>query len=285
MLRAKAAQALGLRDEANHYQELAEQVRLALNREFLEEDQYQAKRLSPIDKVPNQTSNVLPLFLHMVPKEKAAVVSKLVHNIVHDHDCHLDTGILGTCYLLDVLADNGQAELAYTLATQESCPSWGYMVRQGATTLGERWEGITSRGMNSQNHIMLGSVDAWFYRALAGIRCAAPGWKEIVIKHHLCGDLSFAAARVKTVLGTVEAAWERRGQAVTLRVRIPVGAEAQVHLPPCGPHPTVVESGKILARKGRKATCLPQGLSAVQMEGERLVLRVGSGLYAFVCQP
>ncbi|MGQ9853312.1 MAG: family 78 glycoside hydrolase catalytic domain [Candidatus Oleimicrobiaceae bacterium] len=286
VLLAKAAQALGLRDEAHHYQELAEQVRQAFNREFLEEDQYQAKRLSPIDKIPNQTSNVLPLFLHMVPNEKkAAVMSKLVHDIVHDHDCHLDTGILGTCYLLDVLTDNGQAELAYTLATQESYPSWGYMVRQGATTLWERWEKITSRGMNSQNHIMLGSVDAWFYRALAGIRCAAPGWKEIVIKPHLCGDLSFAAGRVQTVLGIVEAAWERRDQTVALRVRVPVGAEAQVYLPPCGPHPTVVESGKILMRKGREATRLPQGVSAVHMEGERLLLRVDSGLYAFVCQP
>jgi len=286
LLLVRAAEALGKEEEAAHYRQLAGQVREAFNRQFLEEDQYQAKRLSSIDKLPNQTSNVLPLFLDMVPEEKkAAVLGQLVHNIVTEYDCHVDTGILGTCCLLDVLTDNGQAELAYTLATQESYPSWGYMVREGATTLWERWEKLTSGGMNSQNHIMLGSVDAWFYRALAGIRCAAPGWKKIVIKPYLCAGLAFAAGRVRTVLGSVEAAWERHGRMIWLRVRIPMGAEAEVHLPPCGPRPTVLESGKRVMKKGKVAGRLPQGVRGAQMEAERVVLQVGSGAYSFMCEP
>ncbi|MBC7188028.1 MAG: family 78 glycoside hydrolase catalytic domain [Calditrichaeota bacterium] len=285
VLLARMAEVLGKAEEAAQYNGLAQKVREAFNSEFLEEDQYRAKRLSPIDKLPNQTSNVLPLFLDMVPAEKkAAVIEKLVHSIVTEHDSHLDTGILGTCYVLDVLTDNGHAELAYTLASQDSYPSWGYMVREGATTLWERWEKLTNRGMNSQNHIMFGSVDAWFYRAIAGIRCAAPGWKKVVVKPHLFSGLSFAAGRVRTVLGTVEVAWERRDQGVTVSVRIPVGAEAEVHLPLLSQHPSVLEGGKAVLRKGKLSPRLPEGVAMARIEQDRLVLQVGSGSYRFDCE-
>ena len=78
-----------------------------------------------------------------------------------------------------VLSDNGYADLAFQLVTQTTYPGWGYMVKEGATTMWERWEYLTETGMNSQNHIMLGSVDAWFYRFLAGIQIdsSEAGWE------------------------------------------------------------------------------------------------------------
>ncbi|MDZ7338448.1 MAG: glycoside hydrolase family 78 protein [candidate division KSB1 bacterium] len=286
VLLSRMAKVLGRKEDAADYAELASRVREAFNKEFLEGEQYQAKRLSRIDTLPNQTSNVLPLFLDMPPADKKqAVVGKLVHGIVNEHDSHLDTGILGTCYLLDVLTDNGYAELAYTIATQESYPSWGYMVREGATTLWERWEKLESKGMNSQNHIMLGSVDAWFYRAVAGLRCAAPGWRRIIVKPHLFPGLHFATARVQTILGRAEVSWEPQGEALLLRVHIPVGAEADVYLPVFGQKPTVTEGRNPVVKRGSTVGRLPEGVQVEQLDSERVRLRVLSGTYVFRSLP
>lgn|GEM_PF-6871403 len=48
---------------------------------------------------------------------------------------HIDVGLLGTKAILNALSENGQAELAYTLASQEIYPSCGYWIRNGATSL------------------------------------------------------------------------------------------------------------------------------------------------------
>jgi len=88
-----------------------------------------------------QTPNVLPLYMEMVPEnKKGAVLQNLFENVEITNDCHLNTGILGTRYILDTLTQYGRADLAYRLATQTTYPSWGYMIKEGATTLWERWE-------------------------------------------------------------------------------------------------------------------------------------------------
>ena len=85
-----------------------------------------------------------------------------------------------------VLSDNGRPDLAFTLATQTTYPSWGYMISKGATTMWELWNGDTAgSGMNSRNIVMLnGDLNIWLYEYLGGIRPdpEAPGFKKIIIK-------------------------------------------------------------------------------------------------------
>ena len=105
----------------------------------------------------SQTANVLALSSGMVPIDKReSVWRELIDDIVVVHGNHLNTGIVGTKYILNVLTENGEADLAFKLVTQTTYPSWGYMIRERATTLWERWESLTEEGMNSQNHIMWG---------------------------------------------------------------------------------------------------------------------------------
>ena len=142
----------------------------------------------------------------MVPIDKReSVWRELIDDIVVVHGNHLNTGIVGTKYILNVLTENGEADLAFKLVTQTTYPSWGYMIREGATTLWERWESLTEEGMNSQNHIMLGTVDAWFYKYLAGIQVDPnfPGWERIVIKPYPVKGLNFAGASLKTFRGLI----------------------------------------------------------------------------------
>ncbi len=124
----------------------------------------------------NQSCNAISLYMDMVPPQcTARVVANLVRDVVELHDCHLTTGNICTKYLLEALTAAGHGDVAYSIATQETYPSWGYMLANGATTLWERWELATGSGMNSHNHPMLGSVGSWLYRAIGGIRADEEG--------------------------------------------------------------------------------------------------------------
>src|SRR5450756_252858 len=92
----------------------------------------------------------------MVPEDfRPAVVETLVRNIEQKSDGHIGTGLVGAQWLMRTLSDNGQADLAYKIATQKTYPGWGYMVEQGATTVWELWNGNTADpAMNSGNHVM-----------------------------------------------------------------------------------------------------------------------------------
>jgi len=275
------ADVLGRADDVRGYARLAEEIKAAFNAKFLLDDQYAAWRVGPADKSPNQTSNILPLALGMVPAGKRELVlGRLLDSVVKDWDYHLDTGILGTRYLLDVLTDNGYGEKAFRVATQRSYPGWGYMVEQGATTLWERWENLTGDGMNSHNHIMLGSIDAWLYRVVAGLRCAAPGWKKMIVRPPLFTGLTEASAEVMTVRGRAGVSWRREERSFELTVRVPVGTEAEVHCPLLK-DAGVIKEGEFIIWEDGVATSQPAGILFLRRENEYGLFRVGSGYYVF----
>ena len=251
LLLSRIARALNKEKDYTELSGLAEDIRHAFNSMFLIGNEYAVNRFAPVDRSPGQTSNALPLYLNMVPPEKEELVlGRLLHSVIEEQDFHLDTGILGTRYLLDVLTNYGHADVAYKVASQRTYPGWGYMVEEGATTLWERWEKITGGGMNSHNHIMLGSVDAWFYRALAGISCLKPGWTEISIKPHLVEGLDFAQAEVKTVKGTVRVFWRKVERSLSIAFSIPVGCVVQIYLPLSEQSSKILEAGRIVWESG-----------------------------------
>ena len=278
---SKIARALGRGDDAKEYARLAGSVRDAFNAVFLGEDQYAAIRVSRIDNYPNQTSNILPLYLDMAPPDrKPKVLESLLRSVVRQQDGHVDTGILGTRYLLDVLTGNGHAETAYRVATQRSYPGWAYMIEEGATTLWELLEKLTGQSLNSQNHIMFGSVDAWFYRTLAGLAPLEPGWKRFEVRPRVLGDLVSAEAGLKTVRGPLRAAWKKSEAEFALEVLVPVGAEARVFVPPVFPEGLLLESGRVLWRGLRKPDEVPGVTPAGREEGS-WVFDVAGGAYRF----
>lgn len=307
MLLAQIADILGQSAEAQTYRAQAERIKTAFNRKFLHDNQYGGapdrwyQRLIPkiatdeewrvIDQhlagqfaVRSQTGYVLALYLNLVPEEKkAAVVQGLAQDIVVMHGTHVNTGIVGTRYLLDVLSDNGHAELAFKLATQTTYPSWGYMLKEGATTLWERWEYLTDLGMNSQNHIMLGSIDAWFYRYLAGIQLdpSAPGWQRIVIKPHILGDLTFVSASVNTSKGLVAVNWTRPHDAFVLDVTIPANASATVSIPKRGWKQVRIFEGSVEIWRNGHLSHNVSGISGGQEQDNWVTYAVGSGAYRF----
>ncbi len=275
LILSKIAHILGKSAEAKRYSQLSSKIKEAFNKKFLKDDHY---------ATGSQTSNVLPLFLDMVPEDKKeAVLKNLMDDIVVTHGAHLNTGIVGTRYILDVLTKYGQADLAYKLATQTTYPGWGYMLREGATTLWERWEYLADGGMNSHNHIMFGSIDAWFYKVLAGINIdpAGPGFRKVIIRPHIVGDLNYVSASIKTTRGILSSSWKKSDHSLALNISLPVNTQAKVSVPKMKlGNVTIKESGKAVWENSSYIEGIA-GITGASEDEEYVTFEVGSGLYSF----
>lgn len=223
----------------------------------------------------SQTTAIMPLVFNQVPHDKrAAVLGHLITTIREKDKGRLDTGIFGTRYLLDVLCDGGQADLAISMLTQPEYPGFGFEIAHGATTLWEQW--TFKGGMNSHNHAMFAGVSASLYSRLAGITALKPGFAEIGIRPCLPETLTFVEASQDTVMGRVVCRWQRTKNGLEMRVSVPVNTTARVSVP-TSENASVTEAG-IPAEKA-------DGVTFVGRDGAYAVFTVGSGDYVFNSAP
>lgn len=271
---ARTAAILGKRDDHTRYSKLAADIREAFNKKFLNTQTAQYATGS-------QTSNALPLYLGLVPPEAhEAVLHNLVHDIMVKNEGHLSTGIIGTNALEQVLGENGRADVMYAIASKTTYPGWGYTIARGATTIWEAFEG----GNVSLNMKMFGSTEKFFYKDLAGIGLAAPGFRKINIKPRIVEDLTYARASIRTVRGLVSSHWKKTEGSVVLEVTIPVNSEAEVSVPKIGLKQVMVtESDKSVWENDRfvKNAC---GVTTGRETDDYVVFDIGSGAYKFRLQ-
>jgi alpha-L-rhamnosidase len=139
--------------------------------------------------------------------------------------------------------------------------------------------------MNSHDHPMLGSIGAWLYKQVAGLRVdeAAPGWKRVIVRPHPMGDLKWVEARQETIAGTVGVKWKIGDKRLEVEVEIPAGSEGSVELPLVAEYSKVSEGGKVIWEKG-KAKGGVEGIGGCRMAGGRLAIATGSGTYRFTAE-
>lgn len=269
------ASELGRTEDAALYRSLKEKIAEAFNAKFFNPETSSYGNGS-------QLSNALPLVLGIVPEEhRQAVFNNLVADI-ESRNGHLSTGFVGTPFLMKVLTENGRADLAYTIATREDYPGWGYMIKMGATTIWELWRYETGPGMNSHNHPALGFVSGWFYEVLAGLMPAGdvPGWKRVIVRPGVVGDLKWARARVETVRGVVASDWRRTEKGLVLSVTIPANSSAEVFLPKMGKSECMVREGEKYVWRNNVFSPA-EGVKSGTDLGDRIRFEVGSGCYRF----
>lgn len=216
-----AAGVLGLEDLAREQAQLAQRITQAFNACFL--DPATGKYGEG-----TQCEQVMPLYLGIVPPEsREAAVGRLVAAIEEEWNGHLGAGILGTRYMLECLDRLGRTDLAWRIVAQTTHPSWINMCK-GRTTLSETWD--PTRGTN--NHIMYGCVDAWFYSTLAGIVVdeSAPPDRRLVLQPYFAADMGDCRATRPTIRGPVHSHWRRQGGAILWNVDVPAGATAIVRI-------------------------------------------------------
>jgi len=280
---SKIAEILEKTKDIEFYKSKADEIKKAFNEKFLNVS-YETIKLSPVDRSVGQTSNILPLYLNMVPdKKKKKVLSILINAIIEDFDYHFDTGILGTRYIFDTLSENGFPEVIYKMIKQKSFPGYGYMIQEGATTLWERWEKLEGGGMNSHNHIMLGSVDAWFYKTLVGITSLKPAWKKVRIKPYIPDDMDYASGSITTILGIVYSSWEKLNNKIKMTIKVPIGCTADVWIPIKEKNVLIKESNDIIWKPERKTESTNQ-VMFLNLEENHVIFKVGSGYYEFLIE-
>jgi len=224
LILSKTAKLLGHEQDHETYLALSEKIAAAINAKYL-------NRETGIYGSGFQTELSTALFWGIVPEElKSKVAENLKNRVVADNN-HLDVGLLGTKAILNALSENGYPDLAYTLASQEDFPSWGYWIVNGATTLQENWPLKTNTDI-SRNHIMFGEIGAWFYKALGGIKPdpEQPGFKNVLLEPHFVKDLTQFEARHTGPYGEIVSSWKREGSKVRYTVVIPPNSTATLKL-------------------------------------------------------
>lgn len=265
---SKIATFLGRADDARAFAALAEEIRKAYNAKFF-------RPATRTYEDGSQMANGFPLFLGLVPGEHRAAVLESVVKDIAANGTHLTCGVLGTRYVIEALTANGRADVAWAIVTQTTPPCWADMVAR-YTTLCEFW---TLK--QSKNHVMMGGIDAWFYRALAGIRLdeAHPAYRAFTIKPYLAPGLQRASARIDTVRGAISSSWERRGGHVVLDVEVPFNTTATVHVP-ASMSDTVTETGASPTTL-RVTPPVPPTARFLRWEGGHAIFRIPSGRYTF----
>lgn len=201
---ANAAKLFNKQEDYKHYQALAEKIRQAINDKYL-------NRETGIYASGVQTELSVPLMWGIVPKDMKAKVARNLAKKVEEAGFHLDVGVLGAKAILNALSENGEAETAYKVAAQDTYPSWGCWIANGATTLLENWDLNATRDI-SDNHMMFGEIGGWFYKGLGGIfpDPQQPGFKHILLRPNFPSDLKQFEARHRSPYGEIQSQWERK---------------------------------------------------------------------------
>ncbi len=248
-LMSEIAHILGKEQDVEEYRDLYQRIKAAFNQKYV----------TNVVGSNSQTCNVMALAMDLLSQEdsrestteffeepadlellKQPVIERAFWELRRDlfvRNWHMSTGFLGVRHLLPVLTKFGRLDIAYRLLLNETFPSWLYEVKNGATTIWERWDGWTEEfgfqnpGMNSFNHYAYGAVGEWLYDTVAGIDTDGPAFKKISIRPQPGGDLTYAKASYNSIHGLIASEWRLEDGLFQLNVRIPVNTSATVYIP------------------------------------------------------
>ena len=226
---SEAAELLGKTADVKKYRELHGRIVEAFRNRFVTPDGLVFGN--------TQTGYVLALHFGLIPPVLRANAAVELVRLIKKNGMHLATGFVGTPYLLHVLEAHGHLDVAYALLEQETFPSWLFPVKNGATTIWERWDGWTpdkgfqDAAMNSFNHYAYGAVGDWMVSTVAGLEIGEPGYKKILFKPRPGGTITWAEAKLRTPQGDAAIRWELKGGKLELELTVPSGSEAELSLP------------------------------------------------------
>lgn len=258
MILAKTAKLLGNTSDAEHYFKLGEKIKTAFNKEFF-------NSTTNLYCSGTQTELSGPLYWGLVPDEFKQKVADNLYKKVQETNFHLDVGLLGTKSLLNALSENGYADAAYKIASQEDFPSWGYWIKNGATTLFENWPLNVEKNDASMNHIMFGEIGAWMYKGLGGIFPDEnqPGFKHIILKPNFVKDLTYFESEHSSPYGKIVSNWKKENKEILYNVVVPPNSSASFYL-----------------EKDKTFSCNSKDINIIN-EGLYKVIHLKSGSYSF----
>jgi len=204
-----------------------------------------------------------------VPADQYGKVIHALQNDIKANNGHLDTGLFGTQFFFEVLAENGMNDLAYEAMNKRTEPGYGHWIELGSTTSREQWS-----EQGSHNHPMFGGGLVWLYRKLAGMNADPmnPGYRHIIFRPQIVDDLSYVSYSNLTPFGKAGITWRNENKRFTMEVIVPVGSNATIYLP--------AESILQITEGGKKIDSSPE-IEFLKMDQGYAVFAVGSGEYNF----
>ena len=270
-LTAQAARVLGKKDDARKHDELFQQIKVAFNKAYVSSDGHV--------KGNTQTSYAMALAFDLLPNEKREAAVKYLVDDIQSRGTHLSTGFVGTSLLMPTLSATGNTPIAYKLLLNDTFPSWGFSIKNGATSIWERWDGWTPENgfqdpaMNSFSHYSFGAVGRWLFQTVAGIDTAEPGFQRLVIRPQPAEGLTWVKAGYRSLHGQITTEWKLDQGKLTLIVIIPANTTARIHLPIADPA-AVTESGQPVAKA--------EGVKFLRSEAGESLFEVVAGEYRFM---
>lgn len=223
---AEAAKILGIAEESERYQKLAAEILNAIREKYFDE--------KGLCICQTQTGSAIAIMFGLNPSDESRwQEGQILAQRVQDNQGYLNTGFVGTTMLCPALTRTGHHDLAVQLLLNEEYPGWLYSVNMGATTIWERWNSVMPDGhlnvdgMNSLNHYSYGSIEAWMYGDVCGIRPAEAGFKKAVIMPHADKRLGYAECTMDTAAGCYKISWKYEDDTVVYKVEVPFDAEAE----------------------------------------------------------
>jgi alpha-L-rhamnosidase len=257
---AQTAKALGKDEESKKYIEIAGNTQKAFHKRFFDEKNGSYGKAG---------GNIFALKMGVPANQYQRVVQSLKADIKANKG-HLDTGIFGTQFFFEVLAENGMNDLAFEAMNKKEKPGYGQWIELGSTTTREQWD----EG-GSHNHPMFGGGLTWFYRKLAGMEADPenPGYRHIIFRPQPAGDLTFVKYYNETSYGRAGITWVIENNLFSVDVTVPVGCTATLFIP-------LMPKGKITEGPGK--TEYPGSDSIAGGEEGYRIVEIPSGIYHFV---
>lgn len=239
---------LGLQEDEARWASLAREIRLTFNERCYNPETatygnastvpltkgYDTRNFLCFERDGSITGNLtvaglLALQYGLVPSENAEAVAKAAREYLGSFwKDHAFFGEIGARVAMRGLSRFCSPDLALKVATQTGYPSWGYMIKNGATTIWELWNGDTaSVKMNSHNHVMqTGDVVDWMFEDLGGIKATEPGFASIEISPSIPQGLDWVRCSYDSPYGKIESSWKKNGTSVEYEIIVPCGAKA-----------------------------------------------------------
>ena len=269
-LMSRIASVLGKKADEKKYKILFKNIKKAFNKKYVDEN-YKIKG-------DTQTCYILALAYNLLDEQGKTRAAEYLVERIEERNFHLSTGFVGTKDIMTVLEKIGRNDIAYKLLLNTTFPSWGFSIKNGATTIWERWNGWTpdqgfgNAAMNSYAHYAYGTVYLWMAENIGGIRPAETAFKKIIIKPSPGGNLKNAKCEYESINGKIFTEWSISKTAFKLNVEIPVNTTAKIYIP-AAKISDIKENGKQASRV--------KNIEFTGMESEYAVFETGSGKYVF----
>lgn len=213
---SELAMILNKKDDASHYKSLMEESRLALNKKYFHDGYYHEG---------TQCEDAMALSLGIVEKKNEGDVYLHLRNSVISHDYHITCGNQGYRHVMYELCEHGDVDILLKVLKNPEYPGWGYMLKEGATTVWERWEKENQATMNSFDHPMFGSYDATFYRFLAGLKINDMYEGDIEIAPKIPSDIGQVNSSFLSVRGLIRSSWRKEAGKVIYEITVPANTK------------------------------------------------------------